>query len=131
MFSIWNTRSIIKDVVYVVSIHSKIQVKILKATKRLADETDHIVECAKACASNSTEWDSSEQVEWDKIGALRSASANIKNSFGRNVDNQWQLILDSKTEVHVVPIYANRYGMVHLDSDDDLIAKHLLWWFLD
>ena len=117
---------IIENVVYVVSIYAQIQVKISTAVKRLSDATDHVVECAKACASNSTEWDSSEQVKWDKIGALRSASANIKNSFGRDVDNQWNLILDSKTEVHTVPIFVNRYGMVHQDSDDDLIAKHLL-----
>ena len=51
---------------------------------------------------------------------------NIKNNFGRNPDNQWQLLFDSKTEVDDVPIYANRYGMINQDSDDDLVAKHLL-----
>ena len=60
------------------------------------------------------------------MGALRSASANIRNNFGRNPENQWQLLFDSKTEVVDVPIYANRYGMIHQDSDDDLVAKHLL-----
>ena len=124
MFSIWNTRSIIKDVVYVVSIHSKIQVKILKATKRLADETDHIVECAKACASNSTEWDCEwdtllEQVEWDRLWAPRRASANIRNNFAKNPDNQWQLLFNSKTEVEDVPIYATIYGIIRHDPDDD------------
>ena len=117
---------IIKNFIVVVIIHSKIQVIILTAAKRLADETDHIIECAKACTSNSIEWDSWEQVPWDKVGALRSASANIRNNFGRNPDNQWQLLFDSKTEVVDVPIYANRYGMIHQDSDDDLVAKHLL-----
>ena len=60
------------------------------------------------------------------MGALRIASANIRNNFGRNPDNQWQLLFDSKAEVDDMPVYANRYGMVHQDSDDDLIAKHLL-----
>ena len=100
--------------------------KILTAVKRLSDASDHVVECAKACASNSTERESWEQVEWDRMGALRIASANIRNNFGRNPDNQWQLLFDSKTEVVDVPIYANRYGMIHHDSDDDLVAKHLI-----
>ena len=60
------------------------------------------------------------------MSALRIASANIRNNFGRNPDNQWQLLFDSKTEVDDVPIYVNRYGMMQYDSDDDLIAKHLL-----
>ena len=60
------------NVVYIVITHSIIQVKISTAVKRLSDATDHIVECAKACASNSTEWDCEwdtllEQVEWDRI----------------------------------------------------------------
>ena len=114
------------NVFYIVITHSTIQVKISTAVKRLSAATDRIVECAKACASNSTEWDSWEQVEHDRIGALRIASANIRNNFGRNPDNQWQLLFDSKTEVVDVPIYANRYGMIHHDSDDDLVAKHLI-----
>ena len=117
---------IIENVVYVVSIYAQIQVKISRATRRLADETDHIVECAKACASISTERDCWEQVEYDRIGALRSAAANIRYNFAKNPDNQWQLLFDSETELDDVPVYANRYGMIHHDSDDDLIAKHLL-----
>ena len=65
-------------------------------------------------------------MEWDRIGALRSAAANIKYNFAKNPDNQWQLLFDSETELDDVPVYANRYGMIHQDSDDDLIAKHLL-----
>ena len=114
------------NVVYIVITHSIIQVKISTAVKRLSDATDHIVECAKACASNSTEWDCWEQVELYRICALRSAAANIKYNFAKNPDNQWQLLFDSETELDDVPVYANRYGMIHHDSDDDLIAKHLL-----
>ena len=116
----------ILNVVLIIITYSTIQVKILTAVKRLSDASDHVVECAKACASNSTERDSWEQVEWDRMGALRIASANIRNNFGRNPDNQWQLLFDSKTESDDVPIYANRYGMIHHDSDDDLVAQHLL-----
>ena len=93
----------------------------LTAAKRLADATDHVVECAKACASNSTNVDSWEQVEWDRMDALRSASVNIRNNFGRDPDNQWQILPKS-----YVPIAANINGIVHHDSDDDLVAKSSL-----
>ena len=92
--------------------------QILTSAKRLADATDHIVECAKACESNSTNLDSWEQVEWDRMDALRSASVNIKNNFGRDPDNQWQILLKS-----YVPIDTNINGIVHHDSEDHLVAK--------
>ena len=95
--------------------------QILTAAKRLADATDHVVECAKACASNPTNLDSWEQVEWDRMDALRSASVNIRNNFGRDPDNQWQILLKS-----YVPIDTNINGIVHHDSDDDLVAKSSL-----
>ena len=52
------------------------------------------------------------------MSALRIASANIRNNFGRDPDNQWQILLKS-----YVPIDTNTNGIVHHDSEDHLVAK--------
>ena len=66
----------------------------LTAAKRLADATDLVVECAKACASNSTNLDSWEQVEWDRMDALRSASVNIRNILGETLTTNGKYYLN-------------------------------------
>ena len=77
-----------------VNIRFEIQLKISQAGKRLADATNHMVECARTCAGNSTNWYTWDQVELDRIAALRNAAESIRNYFGRNPDNEWELLLN-------------------------------------